>query len=120
MQRLALGHSFDDPPDQIIVNEYEPGQGIALHADRSDCFGPVVATLSLVDSWPMDFRETESGEHRTCRLDRRSLLVLRDATRHRWQHGVSRRRSDPGGSNRKPRRRRVSVTFRTVRFALPE
>ena len=24
---------FDRPPDQIIVNEYEPGQGIAPHVD---------------------------------------------------------------------------------------
>ena len=28
---------FDRIPDQAIVNEYEPGQGIALHADK-DCF----------------------------------------------------------------------------------
>ena len=34
------------PFEQAIVNEYEPGQGIAPHVDR-DCFGPVVATVSL-------------------------------------------------------------------------
>ena len=36
---------FDRVPDQAIVNEYRPGQGIALHADRQ-CFGDTVATLS--------------------------------------------------------------------------
>ena len=36
---------FESVPDQVIVNEYEPGQGIAHHVDRA-CFGPTVATLS--------------------------------------------------------------------------
>ena len=35
------------PFEQAIVNEYEPKQGIAPHVDR-DCFGPVVATVSLL------------------------------------------------------------------------
>ena len=42
-------------PVQRIVNEYRPGQGIGMHADHAD-FGPVVASLSLADDWPMQFR----------------------------------------------------------------
>ena len=34
------------PFEQAIINEYLPGQGIAPHIDR-DCFGPIVATVSL-------------------------------------------------------------------------
>ena len=34
---------FDRVPDQAIVNEYQPGQGIALHADRQ-CSSSRVAT----------------------------------------------------------------------------
>jgi alkylated DNA repair dioxygenase AlkB len=29
-------------PDQMIVNEYLPGQGIALHTDCEPCFGDTV------------------------------------------------------------------------------
>lgn len=38
---------FDPAPDQVIVNEYEPGQGIAPHIDCVPCFGPTIASLSL-------------------------------------------------------------------------
>ena len=48
---------FDRPAEQVIVNEYQPGQGIAHHADRG-CFGPAVATLSLLDTWPMSFERS--------------------------------------------------------------
>src|SRR3984957_8956674 len=34
-------------PDQLIVNEYEPGQGIAPHVDCVPCFGPVVCSITL-------------------------------------------------------------------------
>ena len=53
-RELKVRGWFASMPDQVIVNEYEPGQGIAPHIDR-DCFGPSVATLSLGDRWPMQF-----------------------------------------------------------------
>lgn len=34
-------------PDQLIVNEYEPGQGITAHVDCVSCFGPVVCSITL-------------------------------------------------------------------------
>ena len=42
-------------PEQCIVNEYRPGQGIGMHADHAS-FGPVVVSLSLGDAWTMNFR----------------------------------------------------------------
>ena len=42
-------------PEQCIVNEYRPGQGIGMHADHAS-FGPVVVSLSLAADWPMHFR----------------------------------------------------------------
>jgi alkylated DNA repair dioxygenase AlkB len=35
-------------PDQLIVNEYEPGQGISAHIDCGSCFDDTIAILSLV------------------------------------------------------------------------
>ena len=107
---------FAQTPDQVIVNEYEPGQGIAAHADR-DCFGPAVATLSLGDRWPMRFTPPEGadGEPLELFLDVGSLTVLTDAARTHWHHAILPRRSDPDGQGgRRKRQRRVSVTFRTV------
>ena len=51
---------FDRLPEQVIINEYKPGQGIALHADK-DCFGATVATISLGDEWEMKFRPVKGS-----------------------------------------------------------
>ena len=108
---------FGKPPDQVIVNEYEPGQGIAPHVDR-DCFGPTVATLSLGDCWPMEFtrvrRHAAREERVELLLDVGSVLVLNGEARSTWMHGIAKRKTDGRGPSRRARRRRVSVTFRTM------
>src|SRR4051812_40991372 len=37
----------DELPDQLIVNEYEPGQGISAHVDCLPCFKNTIVTVSL-------------------------------------------------------------------------
>ena len=120
--RLQASPWFDTVPDQVIVNEYEPGQGIAAHVDR-DCFGPTVATLSLGNAWPMEFapcrrpggQDNASVEKTELVLEVGSLLVLTGDARWHWTHRIAARKTD--GQRR--RQRRVSVTFRTVvRLAL--
>ena len=104
---------FAHPPDQAIVNEYRPGQGIALHADR-DCFGPAVATVSLGDDWEMRLRPPAAdGGDRYLLLMRGSALVMTGEARRRWRHGIDKRKNE-NGAGRRPRHRRLSVTFRTV------
>ena len=107
---------FERVPDQVIVNEYEPGQGIAAHADR-DCFGPAVATLSLGDRWPMRFTPPEGmdGETLELFLDVGAMMVFTGVARTEWRHAILPRQSDTDGhGGRRKRQRRVSVTFRTV------
>ncbi|MDE2670437.1 MAG: alpha-ketoglutarate-dependent dioxygenase AlkB [Chloroflexota bacterium] len=108
---------FSSVPDQVIINEYEPGQGIGAHADR-DCFGPAVAMLSLADRWPMQFepagRHTSKGERLELFLDVGSILVLTGEVRNKWVHSIVRRKTDGQGPAKRKRERRVSVTFRTI------
>lgn len=102
---------FPEVPDQVIVNEYLPGQGISMHMDR-ECFGPVVATLSLGDEYPMKFvplRGT-TGQPFEMPLPMGSILILSDTARNGWMHGIAKQTHDQG----RPRKRRVSITFRTV------
>lgn len=114
LQNLAMmmldGGHFKCIPNQVIVNEYLPGQGIAMHTDHRG-FGPTVATVSLGDAWTMDFRNPESGEQRSHLLEVGSTLILSGEARNRWQHGIAKRKTEPDG---RKRRRRVSLTFRTV------
>ena len=106
---------FDRVPDQAIVNEYQPGQGIALHADRQ-CFGDTVATLSLGDDWEMRLRPVSATakEDRRIMLVRGSVLVLTADSRSRWMHGIDKRRTERSAVGQRDRTRRLSLTFRTM------
>lgn len=53
--RLHADGTFPHVPDQCIVNEYEPGQGISAHVDCEPCFGDVIASLTLGSGCEMAF-----------------------------------------------------------------
>ena len=113
--KLRDAGMFRRTPDQAIVNEYLPGQGIAMHVDRQ-CFGPVVATISLCDAWHMDLRPLRGSpsETRHILLQAGSVLILSGEARYRWMHGISPRKRERDGHGWRRRERRLSVTFRTV------
>jgi alkylated DNA repair dioxygenase AlkB len=111
-ERLVAEGHFATLPDQVIINEYEPGQGIGLHVDATVYFGPVVASLSLLAPVIMQFaREDAKAE---LWLEPGSLLVLRGAARTDWKHGIAARQTDRWEDIAIPRQRRISVTFRTL------
>ena len=98
-------------PDQAIINEYEPGQGITPHIDCEPCFGDFIATISLSSVYAMEFDDAQNVEEsKSIKLGLGSCLVLSKDARYRWRHGIKARKTDDGT----PRGRRVSVTFRTV------
>ena len=104
------------PPEQCIVNEYRPGQGIGMHADH-ETFGPVVVSLSLGAAWPMNFRPRSVRPYargglasdEVAVLPRRSALVLRDAARSAWMHGID------AAATAHQAATRISATFRCLR-----
>lgn len=103
---------FDRVPEQVIVNEYQPGQGIAMHIDHPG-FGPTVCTISLLDDWEMDFAENWK-EKSPALLQRGSCVMLTGTSRSDWQHGIAPRKSESLVTGRRNRKRRLSMTFRTV------
>ncbi len=103
---------FDRVPEQVIVNEYLPGQGIATHIDHPG-FGPTVCTISLLDDWEMDFSKNWKDKTPAL-LPRGSCVLLTGDSRKVWQHGIAPRRSELTESGRRDRQRRLSLTFRTV------
>ena len=115
MARRLLPYFDAELPSQCIVNEYRPGQGIGMHADHRD-FGPIVASLSLADDWPMRFRPRNARPYvrhgapgdRVLTLPRRSVLVLHGPAREAFMHGIA--PADTAGM----RATRISATFRTL------
>jgi alkylated DNA repair dioxygenase AlkB len=112
--RLHREGWFATPPDQLIVNEYQPGQGISRHVDCVPCFGPTVVSLSLGSTCVMELAEAKTKWKVPLLLAPRSAVVLQGEARYRWTHAVPARKRDAFGGQTYPRSRRLSLTFRTV------
>lgn len=110
--RLVEESIFEKTPDQVIVNEYLPGQGIAAHTDCIPCFGATIASLSLGSGCVMQFSQNNDKEGLF--LEERSLLTLSESARYHWKHAIPARKTDSVDSFKVERKRRVSLTFRTM------
>jgi alkylated DNA repair dioxygenase AlkB len=99
--------------DQVIVNDYAPGQGISAHVDRLPCFGPVVAAISLGSTCEMVFQHLATTARAALILEPLSVLIMAGEARSAWSHAIPARRSDIIDGVRVARSRRVSLTFRT-------
>ena len=104
-QKLKLQLTFD--AEQVIINEYTPGQQITPHIDAPHLFGPVVASLSLCSKADMIFSNQKNGGTKIpVPLDPGSLVILTGDSRSRWLHSIA-----------PVKEYRLSVTFRTVKIS---
>ncbi|XP_042136353.1 tRNA (carboxymethyluridine(34)-5-O)-methyltransferase ALKBH8 isoform X3 [Peromyscus maniculatus bairdii] len=117
-------------PDQLTINQYEPGHGIPAHIDTHSAFEDEIISLSLGAEIVMDFKHPE-GVTVQVMLPRRSLLVMTGESRYLWTHGITPRKfdtvqaseqfkggiitSDIGDLTLSKRGIRTSFTFRKVR-----
>lgn len=101
--------------DQVIVNEYLPGQGISAHVDCPRNFASPIVSLSLASGIEMEFKRGERIEH--VYLKPRTLIVLQDEARYEWTHAIRPRKSDLIAHRRIARQRRLSLTFRWLNHA---
>ncbi|XP_030333688.1 alkylated DNA repair protein alkB homolog 8 isoform X2 [Strigops habroptila] len=118
-------------PDQLTVNQYEPGQGIPPHIDTHSAFEDEIISLSLGAEIVMDFKHPD-GHMVAIMLPRCSLLVMAGESRYLWTHGITPRKydviqaselgqkvgtitADAGDLTLNRRETRTSFTFRKVR-----
>jgi alkylated DNA repair dioxygenase AlkB len=104
----GLKNIFPKKPDQVIVNEYLPGEGIASHIDCLTCFSETVCSLSLASGCMMDLKN--GAMKKSIYLEAKSLLILSHQARYQWHHAIAPRKSDNGIK----RKLRISLTFRKV------
>jgi alkylated DNA repair dioxygenase AlkB len=97
-------------PNQVIINEYQPGQGILPHVDNCLQFQDGICSLSLASDIEMSFLQASLPPCAVW-LQRRSLLSIHGPARYDWKHGIEARTHD----GCRPRMRRVSLTFRTIK-----
>ena len=102
--------------DQMTVNEYVPGKGIAGHVDTHSAFEGPIVSVSLAASTVMTFRHfTDKTLHKSFEIPRRSMLVMSGPARYWWEHGIAYRSNDLINGTLRKRDTRISLTFRKVR-----
>jgi len=99
-------------PDQVIINEYNPGQGITPHIDHIISFKEVVVSLSLDSGVYMEFSHPKTKKVVPVYLQPRSIVILTGDARSTWRHGIQATVTDLVKGKTVLRRRRVSITFR--------
>ncbi|HAS42965.1 MAG TPA: alpha-ketoglutarate-dependent dioxygenase AlkB [Microscillaceae bacterium] len=100
--------------DQVIVNEYQPGQGIARHVDCEPCFDDIIMSVSLGAPCVMHFTALKDGQDIPVILEPRSAVVLTGDARYKWQHSIRANKKEVAQGQTIVRARRVSLTFRKV------
>ena len=115
---------------QLTVNQYLPGQGIAPHIDTESCIGPIIPVINLGSGITMilekrrsnndsDNNNDSSTTNRIKKhvwLPRRSLLILSGESRYLYSHGIAPRVNDKVSGTLIPRQIRLSLTFRQVLY----
>ncbi|AFZ18602.1 alpha-ketoglutarate-dependent dioxygenase AlkB [Allocoleopsis franciscana] len=114
--RLAEDGFMVNVPEQVIVNEYQPGQGIVSHTDCIPCFGNTIITLSLGSECVMNFTHSQTQKEVGILLQAGSLLIFKGEARYIWKHGIVPRKRDNYKGRIFMRTRRISMTFREVLF----
>ena len=97
--------------DQVLVNEYEPGQGISAHIDHIKNFDDIIVSISLGSPCEMIFTEQKKKDNIFKQvLKRKSVVILSGDARYKFTHEIPARKSDSSGK----RSKRISLTFRKV------
>ena len=109
----ALEPLKDYEPDQLIINEYLPGQGIGAHVDKINDFEDRICSLSLGSDTIMEFKK--DGRKVEVILRENSLVILTKDARYLWTHGIPGRKSDKINGGIQERKTRVSLTFRKIK-----
>jgi alkylated DNA repair dioxygenase AlkB len=115
-KKIQTSGFMDELPDQMIVNEYLPGQGISAHIDCEPCFGDTVISLSLGSTCVMKFSDKYSSEKIEVFLEPRSIVILKKDARYKWTHEIVPKKKDIFKNFSFQRSTRISLTFRNIKL----
>lgn len=106
-------HKFD----QLIINEYIDGQGISSHIDDVNWFSNDISIISLLSPIIMKFNNIKDKSlSYELLLEPNSMMYLRDEARYDWTHSIPIRKFDVINGVKTKRQRRVSLTYRKMKF----
>lgn len=105
-------------PNQIIVNEYEVGQGITWHIDSEKSFDDNIFIISLLSDCLMKLEHKKTKEQLDVYLKKNSLLCLTKESRYDWRHTIPNTKSFVFKGKKFMRARRLSLTCRYIKNPL--
>ncbi|KAL7320936.1 hypothetical protein PS15m_000768 [Mucor circinelloides] len=132
VDRIMDNKWMPNKPNHLLVNEYNPGQGIMPHVDAPALFGAAILSLSLLSECIMKFtcedqsidiilrkRQEQASFHDMIDifivLARRSLAILTGDARYKFKHGISKDLIETTDSGITIERdKRISFTFREI------
>ena len=112
-EKIVQQKILQSQPDQVIINEYDPGQGIRPHKDRN-YFDNQICGINLGSGCIMRFIKIKGGDVVDIEIPRRSLYVMQDEARYKWNHAIPPRKKDIINGNKQHREKRLSITYRKV------
>ena len=103
--------------DQLTVNEYHPGIGIAPHVETHSCFEEGFCSITLAGGIVMDLRRprAEKEEVISLWLPPRSRISFFGRSRYEWKHGIASRTTDVVEGEVLRRHYRISLTYRKLK-----
>lgn len=100
-------------PNQLIVNEYNPGQGIAWHTDSKSFDQPIV-TVSTGGSCVFEMKSPEGNVVKLL-LKPKDCVVMSGDSRWKWKHRIPKTAVDRFEGKDYRRHTRISYTYRWVK-----
>lgn len=100
--------------DQLIINKYEPGQGIAPHVDHIKFFDKIIACFTIGSGLNIKFNRVSDGKEYDIYVEPRSFYIMSENARYNWTHGINKQITDVYSNKVIPRETRISLTFRKV------
>lgn len=106
---LGLGYRWN----QVLVNEYYPGQGISAHID-APVYGDTIICYTIGSGATMRFTNEDTGETVDVYVAPRSVYIMSGESRYTWKHELVGRKTNRVNGKIIPRDRRISITLRWV------
>jgi alkylated DNA repair dioxygenase AlkB len=100
--------------DQLIINEYLPGQGISSHIDDVHQFGDVIFCISLGSGIMMTFSHPD-GQVVQQYVAAGSAYAMTGDARYVWRHAIDAKKYDIIASMKFLRKTRYSLTYRATK-----
>ena len=99
-------------PDQIIINRYLLGEGIASHVDKTEIFRNQIYSVSLSSGTTINFKKG----NKTCIIyvPRRAFLLMENDARYKYTHGIDKRKTHTVKVNGIKKERQKNKIFNNI------